>query len=715
MDITIILKKLELIQSMTNPLPPIATKNSIEIKQLSFKRTDPYAWLKDENWQEVLTKPSCLKKSIRSYLEKENSYTESVMKPTQSLQQELFLSMKKRIDIQETSPQLKDGEWLYYSRFEQNSEYKSYYRQSIHNHQEILLFDANEEAKQSEYYKIGSVIHSPNHRYIAYTEDRQGSEIWQIRIKDLQTNSFLPQIITPCAGSFTFSTCSQYIFWVYRDNHGRPTKIIRHCLNSTTDTIIYEEKDAGFFLTVERSLSNQWIYIITHNHDTSEVWLISCDKPKADPIIIRKRQKGVFYEITDWQNQFIMKTNEGNAYNFKIIRYLISQSLLPSSFHEENWQLWIPHNPEIYLIEMIPYQNYFVRLERYKVNLRIVIQTIEGQEKILTGEEEAFTLSLDTIYDNKTNWLHYSYQSPTTPRHWYRYNMSTDEKEIVKIQNLPCGHTPDDYQTKRIWATAKDGETIPITLTYHKNTNLNGKTPVLLYGYGSYGYAIDPTFSINALNYLDHGWIYAIAHVRGGSEKGWKWFLDGRKYNKINSFTDFIACADYLIEQNYTQAKYIVADGRSAGGMIMGYIANARPDLFAGIIAVVPFVDVLNTMSDQSLPLTPPEWPEWGNPLQSEKDYQYIASYSPYDNIKKQDYPSILAMGGLTDPRVTYWEPAKWIAKLREYNTSNHHLLLKINMDSGHGGAAGRYSSLKEAAFIQAFAFSLCKNMSLPE
>lgn len=696
---------------MSKPLPPIPMKQPLEIEQLGLKRIDSYAWMKDENWQEVLTNPSCLKKEIKTYLEEENHYTDQIMKATDSLQETLFLSMKKRIVTQETSPELQDGDWLYYSRFEKNQEYKSYYRKSIYDQHEILLFDPNLEAQHNRYYKIGSVLHSPDHRYLAYTEDTQGSEVWQIQIKDLQTNTFLPQTITSCAGSFTFSPCSQYIFWIYRDTYGRPTQILRHHLSSGTDTSIYEEKDPGFFLAIERSLSNQWIYITANDHDTSEVWLIPGDNPQNNPILIKKRQKNIYYEVTDWQQNFIVRTNEDDAYNFKLMSLPIPKKLLTSSFDKKYWKIWVKHDPDIYLIEMLAYKNFFVRLERYNVNTRIVIRNIDHQEKILTGDEEAFVLSLDNILDYHTDWLHYSYQSPTTPRHWYRYHMTTLQKEIVKIQELPCGHSPTHYQTKRIWAEAQDGEMIPITLTYHKNTKLNGETPILLYGYGSYGYSVDPTFSITALNYIDHGWIYAIAHVRGGSEKGWNWFLQGRQFKKINSFTDFICCAEYLIEQNYTKAKYIIADGRSAGGMIMGYIANTRSDLFAGIIGVVPFVDILNTMSDISLPLTPPEWPEWGNPLQKKEAYHYIASYSPYDNIKKQDYPAILAMGGLTDPRVTYWEPAKWIAKMREYNTSNQPLLLKINMESGHGGSAGRYTSLKEAAFIQAFAFSVIEKM----
>lgn len=691
---------------MTSPLPPKTPKQIKHIEQLGCHRTDAYAWLKDENWQEVLHNPKHLKKEIETYLIQENNYTENYLAQTKHLQENLFQSMKKRLIANDTSPELEDGDWIYLSHYEEGNEYKTYYRKSTHSPTEQLILDPNLQAKKTDYYKVGYIEHSPTHQHLAYAEDTQGSEIWDIRIKDLNTDTLLPQTISLCAGQFTFSPCGIYLFWIYRDEHGRPTKVYRHDLFSGNDILIYEEKDPGFFISIKRSLSNNWIFITSNDHDTNETWLISDKTPIADPICVMPRQSGIQYELTDWQDHFIIKTNLDAADNFKLMRLPLpnTQNISQAQLSSDHWQEWITHNPQTYLMEMIAYQDYFIRLERHDVNTRLIITNKEGKETLLSGNEEAFTLSIDETLTNQSEWLRYSYQSPTTPRHWYHYNMHTGKQNTLKIQEIPSGHNSKDYQTKRLWATASDGIKIPITLTYRTNTKLNGKTPVLLYGYGSYGYAIDPTFSNNALNYMDQGWIYAIAHVRGGSEKGWNWFLEGRKFNKKNSFTDFICCADYLIEQGYTKPGYIVADGRSAGGMVMGYIANERPDLFGAIVAVVPFVDVLNTMSDTSLPLTPPEWPEWGNPIKDKQAYKYIASYSPYDNIKKQGYPAILAIGGLTDPRVTYWEPAKWIAKLREHNLSDAPLLLKINMDTGHGGSAGRYDSLKEAAFIQAFA-----------
>ncbi|CAI3925828.1 Protease II (PtrB) (PDB:4BP9) [Commensalibacter communis] len=687
-------------------LPPIASKQTIHIEQFGYQRSDNYAWIKDEHWQKLLQNPKSLRKDIESYLIAENNYTDTYLEPTKELQETLFHSMKNRLVDKDSSPELEDGNWIYLSRYEAGNEFKTYYRKSIQSLTEQTILDPNQEANKSSYYKVGYIEHSPTHEYLAYAEDTQGSEIWDIRINDLNSNILLPQTISHCAGQFTFSPCGDYLFWIYRDHHGRPTKIFRHEFASGKDTLIYEEHDPGFFLGIERSLSNQWIFITANDHDTNETWLLSNEDPTASPVCVMKRQVGIQYELVDWQGHFIIKTNLNDADNFKLMRMALPnpQQLSEHYLSSANWQEWITHDPETYLMETIAYQDFFVRLERHNVNTRIIITNKDGKEALLSGEEEAFVLSLDETLTDQTEWLRYSYQSPTTPRHWYQYNMRTGERKTLKIQEIPSGHQANHYETKRLWATASDGEQIPITITYRKDTPLNGKTPVLLYGYGSYGYAIDPTFSNTALNYLDQGWIYAIAHIRGGSEKGWNWFLQGRKFNKINSFTDFICCAEHLIQQNYTNAGLIIADGRSAGGMVMGYIANERPDLFAAIVAVVPFVDVLNTMSDISLPLTPPEWPEWGNPIEDKEAYEYIASYSPYDNIKKQSYPAILAIGGLTDPRVTYWEPTKWIAKLRDYNLSNAPLLLKINMDTGHGGTAGRYDSLKEAAFIQAFA-----------
>lgn len=694
---------------MSSILPPKAPKKEKIIKQLGFTRTDPYAWLKDDNWQEVLSNPSKLKKEIKQYLEQENNYANKIMQQTKPLQNKLFLSLKSKLADKESSPELPDGSWIYYSRFEEGKEHKCFYRKSIHDFEEQLLIDPNIQASTIDYYKIGSVSHSPNHKYFAYIEDTQGSEIWHLKIKNLETGDILPQSISPCSGSYCFSPCSQYIFWVYRDDQGRPTAIYRHHIATSQDTLVYKEKNSGFFINIERSLSNQWIYITANNHDISEVWIISGQHPTHAAICFKKRRTGVFYKITDWNNHFIIYTNEDNAYNFKLMRLPIPNNFIQDKIERKNWQNWINHNPDIYLMEFKAFKNYFIRLERHEVNAKIIITNTNDENEIISGDEDAYLLSLDETLEYDTEWLRYSYQSPTTPRCWNRFHIPTGKKEIIKQQKIPCGYNSSLYESKRIWAIANDGEKIPMTLTYRKDIELNGKNPTLLYGYGSYGYAIDPVFSITALNYIEQGWIYAIAHIRGGSEKGWNWFMEGRRFNKINTFTDFICCADYLVEQNYTQPKKIVADGRSAGGMVMGYIANERPDLFAAIIAVVPFVDILNTMSDITLPLTPPEWPEWGNPLKDSKAYQYIASYSPYDNIKEQDYPAILAMGGLTDPRVTYWEPSKWIAKLRDHNISSNPLLLKINMDSGHGGAAGRYTALKEAAFIQAFAISIIK------
>ncbi|CAK7192450.1 Dipeptidyl aminopeptidase BI [Commensalibacter sp. Nvir] len=684
--------------------PPIAVKKTKIIKQFSYERNDSYFWLKDKNWQNVLSDPRCLNKEIKQHLEAENKYTNLIMEETKNLQETLFLQMKERVFDNECSIELKDGEWLYYSKYQKNLEFSLYCRKKQFTQQEQILLNPNLIPHTNDYIKISHVQHSPDHQWLAYAQDNNGSEIWEIHLQSIEMQPTFKTNIQNSTGEFTFSSCSQYVFWIYRDALGRPTKIFRHEILSGKNSLVYEEKDSGYFLNIRRSLSNKWIYLIARTHDTDEVWLIAQNNPTAQPMCFKKRKRGLQYEVFDWNNHFIIKTNADGAYNFKFMRMPIPDCVTHDGFTKLMWQEWLPHQPKQFVLNAIAYSDYFVWLERYEASLRIVIMNKLGQTEYISGDGSAYTLSLIDILNPNSDAILYTFESLICPKIWKSYHVLTQHDEIIKTQQFNIPFSTNDYMTERLWAEAADGETIPITVAYRKDIKQNGGNPLLLYGYGAYGYAIDPTFSNDAMNYIQQGWVYAIAHIRGGSEKGWKWFLDGRKFNKTKSFTDFITCADYLVQQNWTKPKSIVANGRSAGGMVMGYIANLRPDLFAGIIAEVPFVDVLNTMSDCLLPLTPPEWPEWGNPIENRHAYEYIASYSPYDTIKKQNYPAILAVGGLTDPRVTYWEPAKWVAKLREYNQSNEPILLKMNMDSGHGGLTGRYDSLKEAAFIQAFA-----------
>ncbi len=462
--------------------------------------------------------------------------------------------------------------------------------------------------------------------------------------------------------------------------------------------LVYEEADDGMFLGVGVTADDSHILIHVGNQETTELWLIPAADPTAQPVVAEPRQVGVKYAIEHWTDRWVIRTNADDAVDFKLC---VSEAAVPA---RSTWRDWIAHRPGHYVAGFAAFANHLVRAERVNALDTLVVTARDGVEHIVSFDEEAYALNLEGGYEYDTTTTRFVYQSPTTPRQTFDYDMATRERTLRKTQEVPSGHDPSRYVARRLFAKAPDGQEVPVTLLMLKETPQDGSAPVLLYGYGSYGHAMEPSFSIRNLSLVDRGWIWATAHIRGGSDKGWGWFLDGRKEKKPNTFTDFIACAEHLIAEGYASKGRIAAYGGSAGGMLMGAVANLRPDLWGAIIAAVPFVDVLNTMSDTSLPLTPPEWPEWGNPIEDPAAYDLIVSYSPYDQVAAKAYPPILATGGLSDPRVTYWEPQKWVAKLREYTTGDAPILLKINMEAGHGGASGRFDFLKEIALDYAFA-----------
>ncbi|MGZ6013239.1 MAG: S9 family peptidase, partial [Caulobacteraceae bacterium] len=553
--------------------------------------------------------------------------------------------------------------------------------------------------------QVGAAEHSADHRLYAFAVDEQGSEVYRVFVKDLETGEVLPRPVESSTGDFVFSPCSQWLFWIWRDAEGRPARLYRRPVRGgpADDVLVYEEPDDGFFMAVSLTSSRAYVVLGLGNQETSEARLIPASDPTAEPKVIEPRTVGLRYEVDHWPDAtgtggFVIRTNADGAVDFKLVE---AETADPS---RARWRDLVPHRPGRFVTGFHAYRDHLVRLERVDANNRIVVRTRDGAEHAIAFDEEAYALSLEGGYEYDTAVTRFVYQSPTTPRQWFDYDMATRERTLLKTQEIPSGHDPAAYVTRRLNARARDGQLVPITVLMKKGTPLDGSAPLLLYGYGSYGAAMEPSFSIRNLSLVDRGWIWATTHIRGGSEKGWGWFLDGRKDRKKNSFTDFVDCAEHLIEEGYGKAGRIVAYGGSAGGMLMGAVANMRPDLWAGIIAAVPFVDVLNTMSDTDLPLTPPEWPEWGNPLEDPAAYDYIASYSPYDNVSPLPYPAILATGGLSDPRVTYWEPAKWAAKIRRCSTGGRPVLLQINMEAGHGGASGRFDFLKEIALDYAFA-----------
>lgn len=682
------------------PVPPVAKKEPKRIEQLGRVRTDDYAWMKDDNWQKVLRDPSLIKADVKEHLTAENAYTKAMLASTEALQATMFEEMKGRIKEDDSSVPAPDGPWEYYTRFETGAQHPIHARKPRAGGAEQVLLDEEAGSKGKAFYQVGAASHSPDHRLYAYAVDEQGSEVYRIHVKDLETGAVLESPVESTTGDFCFSPDSQWLFWTFRDDNGRPSKIYRRPARGAAqdDVLIYDEPDEGFFIGVGVVSSEKFIIISGGNQETSENLLIPASDPTAAPMVVEPRQVGLRYEIDHWNDHFVIRTNADGAVDWKLVT---APEATPGKAH---WKDWIAHQPGTLIVGMIAFKNHFARLEKVDAVNRIVITSRSGEEHVVSFDEAAYALSLEGGYEYDTTNVRFVYNSMTTPRQWFDYDMASRQRTLRKTQEIPSGHDPSMYETRRLNAKASDGTEVPIFILMKKGTKLDGSAPLLLYGYGSYGIAMEASFSIRNFSLVDRGWIWATACPRGGSEKGWSWFLDGKKDRKKNTFTDFIACAEHLHANGYGKPSNTVAYGGSAGGLLMGAITNMRPDLFAGIIGAVPFVDVINTMSDTSLPLTPPEWPEWGNPLEDAKAYDYIASYSPYDNIEARPYPAVLATGGLSDPRVTYWEPEKWVAKLRPATTSGKPVLLKINMDAGHGGASGRFDFLKEIALDYAFA-----------
>ncbi|HWE46660.1 MAG TPA: S9 family peptidase [Caulobacteraceae bacterium] len=682
------------------PYPPVAPKHPHRIEQLGRVRVDDYAWMKDENWQQVMRDPKVLRADIRAHLEAENAYTEAMLAGTKDLQAKIFEEMKGRIKEDDASVPQPDGPWDYYSRYAIGAQHPILARRPRgRDDGEQVLLDIDALAKPHAYYAVGHAEHSADHALYAWAEDDQGSEYYRVRVKDLASGQVLDHAIESSTGDFAISPCSSWLFWTWRDENGRPARIFRRPIRGGEDALVYEEKDPGFFLGVSVTASEAFIVIGAGNQETSEAWLISAADPTADPRLVEPRRTGIRYELEHWTDRFVVRTNDDGAIDFKL---MWADETDPS---KASWREWIGHRPGVFVTGLHAWRDWLAIGERADANDRIVIVRREDlSTHVIAVEEEAYALALDPGLEYASDVARYVYTSPTTPRQWFDYDMATRERTLRKTQEVPSGHDPARYRTRRLYADAPDGAKVPITVLMLKDTPLDGSSALMLYGYGSYGHALEPAFSIRHLSLVDRGWIWAVAHVRGGSEKGWGWFLDGRKDKKTNSFTDFIACAETLADQGFGRRGKITAYGGSAGGLLVGAVTNLRPDLWCGVVAAVPFVDVLNTMSDSSLPLTPPEWPEWGNPLEDPEAYDRIAGYSPYDNVAEISYPAVLATGGLSDPRVTYWEPSKWAARLRASTTSKNPILLRINLEAGHGGASGRFDFLKEIALDYAFA-----------
>ncbi|HWM49183.1 MAG TPA: S9 family peptidase [Xanthobacteraceae bacterium] len=671
--------------------------------------TDEYAWLKDDNWQVVIRDPAALKDDIRAYLEAENDYTAALLGDTDDLQAALFAEMRGRIKEDDSSVPTPDGPFAYFTRFREGAQHPMICRTPRDGGPEEVLLDGDALAHGKAFFHLGEARQSPDHKFIAWLCDEAGSEFYTARIRNIETGLDLADIVPEATGSAVWSADGSAIYYVRLDENHRPHSVHRHRLGTqvSEDELIFENDDPQYFVSISQTQSGRFGRITLHDHETSECWLLDLDDPHARPRLVARRETGVQYDVEDHptlggEPMLVIRTNADGAEDFKI-------ALAPLANSERgNWRDLVPHRPGVYLLTFMLLADWLIRLEREDGVPRIVVRRLgTGEEHTIAFAEEAYSLGVDPGFEFATNTLRFTYASMTTPSEVWDYDLVTRERVLRKRQEIPSGHDPSSYVTRRLMAPGHDGAMIPISLLHHKDTPIDGSAPGLLYGYGAYGISIPAGFSGSRLSLVERGFVYAIAHVRGGTEKGWHWYRNGKLAHKPNTFRDFISAAEFLTANGWMARDKVVADGGSAGGMLMGVIANERPDLWAGVIAEVPFVDVLNTMLDGSLPLTPPEWPEWGDPRTDEAAFKLIRSYSPYDNVRAQAYPAMLVLAGLTDPRVTYWEPAKWVARLRARRTNDALLALRTNLDAGHGGASGRFERLKEVALSYAFAIKV--------
>ncbi|QFU17111.1 S9 family peptidase [Microvirga thermotolerans] len=685
------------------PLPPApsipARDHSFEIHGVRIR--DAYAWLKAENWKEVLKDPEALSPAIRTVLERENAYAAEVFRGTEAFQQALVAEMRGRIKEDDSSVPAPDGPYAYFTRYREGGQHPLICRMPREGGDETIMLDGDREAEGHAFFDLGGADHSPDHRLMAWSADVKGSEYFTIRVRDLATGRDLGDEVPRTSGDAVWIGDSSGFYYVELDDNHRPVRVRRHIIGTRPeeDEVVYEEKDPGFFVKVGLTQSGAFVVIEASDHETSEVRLVDRADPAARPRLVEARTPQLQYDVEHRGDELVILTNADGAEDFKIVTAPVAAP------QRENWRDLVPYRPGVMILFAMALARYLIRLEREDAKPRIVIRDFAtGREETIAFPEDTYSLGVDPGYEFDTDTIRYRYSSLKTPSEVIDYDLRTGGRVLRKRQEVPSGHDPDAYVTRRIFAIAPDGAEVPVSLVHRREVALDGSAPLLLYGYGSYGVSMSAGFRTNILSLVDRGFVYAIAHIRGGTEKGWRWYLDGKREKKTNTFTDFVAAGEALIAAGYTSRGRIVAHGGSAGGMLMGAVANMAPDLFAGIVAEVPFVDVLNTMLDADLPLTPPEWPEWGNPGADEAAFRTILSYSPYDNVKPQAYPAILALAGLTDPRVTYWEPAKWVARLRATMTGGGPVVLKLNMEAGHAGAAGRFDRLEEVALAYTFA-----------
>ena len=684
-----------ILMSCTNPempLPPVAKAERHQYSVHGETLVDNYHWLRERDNPEVIR-----------YLEAENGYTDAVMAHTKPLQETLYQEMLGRIKETDVDVPVRRDNFYYYSRTEEGKQYRIHCRKkgNLEAAEEVIL-DENELAKGKEYFRLGVFEISTDHRLLAFSADTDGSETYTIRVKHLETGELLADEIPNTYYSVEWANDNRTLFYNVLDDAKRPYKLFRHILGTdpAKDAIVFHEADDAFFLGLSKTRSKKYLLTSLKSNTTTEVHYLDADQPGGTFALMVPRTQDMEYYAAHHGEHFLIRTNQ-EAKNFRIMTAPVSNPTLG------NWREMIPHREDVLLESLSAFEDHLVVYERENGLQGIRISDANNSNvHYVKFDEPVYSLGGSSNPEFKTQQLRFVYNSLTTPLSVFDYDVGARTRELKKRYEVLGGYEPSDYESERVFAAASDGVKVPISLVYKKGLVKDGKNPLFLYGYGSYGYSIDPNFSSSRLSLLDRGFVFAIAHIRGGEEMGRKWYDDGKLLHKRNTFTDFIACAEHLIAEKYTEPHKLVTQGGSAGGLLMGAVLNMRPDLFQAAIAAVPFVDVVNTMLDASIPLTVTEYEEWGNPNEP-KFYNYIKSYSPYDNVEAKGYPHLLVTAGLNDPRVQYWEPAKWTAKLRVHKTDTNRLLLKTEMGAGHGGPSGRYEKLREKAFEYVFLFDV--------
>ena len=669
--------------------------------------TDDYSWIHQSNILEVLKDSSKLLPEVRKYLEDENEYFSNQMKDTENLQKKLFNEIKSRIKLDDESLPYKDKKYEYWTKTTTKGNYSIKLRKKIGENkvEEIWNGDKEKEKLKTEYFGLGDLEVSFNDKYLAYSLDLKGSEYYTIYIREIESGKLVTEKIEETSGTIEFSLNDEYIFYSKLDKHHRPRTIYRHKIGTSVkdDILIFEEKSEAFTVGIGLSSDEKYFFISTSDHNTSEQYYFKANEDLPNPKLIQKRQRGIIYSVNSWDNYFYKHTNE-NAEDFKIDRC--------NELEKQEWEPYVKAKNEVLIGGLVFLNNWIIRSETSNALGKIILRDpkTNKEEDIIFCDEKVIVPSISLIQkDKNTDYVYLSYSSPKTPGRTFLYNLKSKEKKLIKEQIIPSGHNSEDYIVERLECPSHDGRMVPITITRHKDTILDGSSNLLLYGYGSYGNSMSPGFSSTRLSLINRDIIWVTAHIRGGMERGMKWWKEGKLLNKKNTFEDYIAVGKYLIEKKYTSLGKIIGMGGSAGGLLMGAVVNQAPELFLGLIMAVPFVDSLTTNLDHSLPLTVGEFDEFGNAKDNKDHFDYIYSYAPYNNIKKMDYPNILITTSLSDNRVLFDEPAKFTAKLRDYKTDNNLLLLKTEMNAGHGGKSGRDGAIEEIAIDYAFALKIAK------